>query len=541
MLTSEARPPTRQGRLSVTRLVLVLGVVAGGIALSRGAFDSQQASARSATWFAPYADVTLTPYLPFGDTRYNSADSVVLGFIVADHKAPCTASWGGYYTLNEAATGADLDRRLATLRRRGGQAVVSFGGVANTDLAVACTDQAALTKAYMSVLQRYEATVVDLDIEGEALSDPSARTRRATAIAAAQAEFPKGLDVWLTLPVARTGLTADGIATVQAFLAAGVKVAGVNVMTMDFGTLTAGMTMSEATIEALSATAAQVRDAFSANGIDLSNDELWAHLGATVMIGRNDIRTEVFGLDDADRVLGFAHTRGLGRLSLWSINRDAPCGPDIDAGVAQNGCSGVEQTVGAFTNLFVADIATAQAEGSAGSTLPDTVGQASSRTKLVPDDPATAPYPIWNPSTGYSGSSKIVWHGNVYQAAWWSQGQPPDAPKVNPWDTPWSLVGPVLPTDTPPTTTTIPFGVYPEWVVTTPYQAGSRVLHHGAAYEAKWYVIGQEPGATAGNPWDTTWSAVTPGAADLAHAASNNTTNNSLTTTTTTTAQGLSS
>jgi chitinase len=501
-------------------LVLVLGIAAAGVTMIKRSIDSQPASARSATWFAPYADVTLTPYLAFGDTRLNPADTVVLGFVVADHTSHCTPSWGGYYTPQEAATGADLDRRLATLRRRGGQAVVSFGGVANTELAVACTDEAALTKAYVSVLQRYEATTVDLDLEGAALSDVSARTRRAAAIAKAQASFPNGLDVWLTLPVATTGLTADGIATVDAFLAAGVHVSGINVMTMDFGTLTPEMTVADAAIEALSSASAQVHDSFSAAGIDLDASALWAHMGATVMIGRNDVRTEVFNLDNANELLAFAHLHGLGRISLWSINRDAPCGPEVDSGVAQNGCSGVEQTLGAFTQLFAADIAALDVDSDSDSDSPQTsmarTWASSSRTGLVLDDPATAPYPIWNPATGYQGNDKVVWHGNVYQTAWWTQAVQPDAPKANPWDSPWKLVGPVLPTDTAPTTTTIPFGVYPQWNASTAYPAGSRVLNHGAAFLAKWYVIGQEPGAPAANPWDTGWQAVTPTADEIA-------------------------
>ena len=48
-------------------------------------------------------------------------DDVVLGFVVADPDDACTPSWGGAYTLDEAATGLDLDRRIARYRERGGQ------------------------------------------------------------------------------------------------------------------------------------------------------------------------------------------------------------------------------------------------------------------------------------------------------------------------------------------------------------------------------------------------------------------------------------
>lgn len=41
------------------------------------------------------------------------------------------------------------------------------------------------------------------------------------------------LAVWLTLPIASTGLTEDGTNTVAAFLDAGVYLAGINAMTMN--------------------------------------------------------------------------------------------------------------------------------------------------------------------------------------------------------------------------------------------------------------------------------------------------------------------
>ena len=43
------------------------------------------------------------------------------------------------------------------------------------------------------------------------------------------------LAVWLTLPVAPGGLTEEGTTLVQQMLEAGVDVAGVNVMTMNYG------------------------------------------------------------------------------------------------------------------------------------------------------------------------------------------------------------------------------------------------------------------------------------------------------------------
>ena len=41
----------------------------------------------------------------------------------------CTPAWGGAYGLDAAATGIDLDRRIADFRDHGGDIVVSFGAL----------------------------------------------------------------------------------------------------------------------------------------------------------------------------------------------------------------------------------------------------------------------------------------------------------------------------------------------------------------------------------------------------------------------------
>lgn len=45
----------------------------------------------------------------------------------------------------------------------------------------------------------------------------------------------------------------------------------------------------------------------------------------TPMIGINDVTSNVFTLEDAQKLLIFARTHGLGALHFWSLNRDAPC------------------------------------------------------------------------------------------------------------------------------------------------------------------------------------------------------------------------
>jgi chitinase len=96
---------------------------------------------------------------------------------VASSADVCEPSWGTYYAMDEAQAWLDLDRRIARRDQRGGDVVVSFGGQLN--------------------------------------------------------DAP--LAVWLTVPVAPAGLTPEGTDAVTQLPAAALDLAGVNLMTMDYG------------------------------------------------------------------------------------------------------------------------------------------------------------------------------------------------------------------------------------------------------------------------------------------------------------------
>ncbi len=203
-------------RLSWTRLGLLLLVVA---AVAGGSFVSVtgavgRADTPTVSWSVPYVDVTLTPTFQFQDPAANPARTVALAFVVADPQEDCAPSWGTYYSLEQAGTDLELDRRIDQLRSAGGDVMVSFGGQANDELAVTCSDTGDLTGAYRDVVERYDLSAIDLDIEGAAVADQAAAARRAEALATLQRERAADgspLAVWLTLPVAPSGLTAEAV------------------------------------------------------------------------------------------------------------------------------------------------------------------------------------------------------------------------------------------------------------------------------------------------------------------------------------------
>ena len=501
-------PPPRE--LSPTRVVVLVVVLC---ALGFGVWqllskETPAASAKSdaVPVYSPYVDVTNTPIYPFQLPSSNPVSSVYLAFVVSDAEEPCTPSWGNFYTLDSAGQALDLDARTAQLRSQGGSVMISYGGQANTELAVDCTDPAQLQQAYLEPIQRYHAQAIDLDIEGASLADKAANARRATAIAAVQKQLAgekKPLKVWMTLPVSSHGLTAEGIAAVQAMLKKGVTLAGVNAMTMDFGPGEGASHDMLGTIErSLDATQAQVQSLWRGAGLASGAGAAWGHVGVTPMLGVNDVTSERFTTKDARGLAKFVKERGIPRVSAWSLNRDSQCGGAFaKVGELSNTCSGVVQKPLEFTDIFskLRGTKTAGKEAAA-------VAAAAAQASSAADDPATSPYPIWRPTAAYGSGYKVVWQGQIYQAGWWNQGTPPGTAAADSPSGPWQPIGPVPAGSHAPKLVKTVEGSYPAWSPTHVYHQGDRAGFRGLPYQARWYTQGEQPlaelPADPSAPWE---------------------------------------
>jgi chitinase len=501
-------------KLSPWRVMLGILILAG---LSAGAvygFHDWQAT-RVVTshkpWFASYVDVTATPTFAFEQMGTTSHKDAVLSFIVSLQGGDgCTPSWGSAYTLDKAGANLDLDRRIARLQQQGGSVAVSFGGLDNTELAVSCTDPVKLYNAYKSVVDRYDVSTIDLDLENKGLKDTAAAARRADAIAKLQTErrkAHKSLAVWVTLPVIPQGLAEDGTNAVSQLLSHHVDLAGVNVMTMDYGnSISDGDSMAKASESALTQTARQLSILYQRAGIHLNDTTVWTKLGATPMIGQNDDEDQVFGVSDAKEFNSFALSHHVSRMSMWSANRDIPCGGNyVSLKVVSTSCSGVSQNKLQFADLLSHGYTGSMDQSAGLVTTSDPVSKASQ----AKDDPAKSPYPIWTATSAYLEGTKVVWHHSVYQAKWWTQGDVPDNPVLQTWQTPWELIGPVLPNETPVPQQTLPAGTYPTWDGNGKYDTGQRVLFNGIPYQAKWWNEGESPAAAASNPDTSPWTPLT--------------------------------
>jgi hypothetical protein len=275
--------------------------------------------------FAPYVDMTLYPmYDLTAAASTQGLKYFTLAFVVAD--AAKKPAWGGYaeYELGTSFD-AQMKNQISGVRALGGDVIVSFGGAAGQELALVITDVTALKNAYQSIVDAYGLTHIDFDVEGAAVADRVSIDRRNQAIAALQqaaATAGKSLDVSYTLPVLPSGLTADGLYVLQSALRFGVNVGNVNVMAMDYGDSAAPNPqgkMGDYAIAAANSLFAQLKTLYGASKTDA---QLWNLVGVTPMIGLNDITSETFDQQEARELEAFAMQKGIGRIAMWSLNRD---------------------------------------------------------------------------------------------------------------------------------------------------------------------------------------------------------------------------
>ncbi|MFC8535376.1 cellulose binding domain-containing protein [Streptomyces sp. NPDC057249] len=289
--------------------------------------------------FAPYVDTSLYPaYDLAGTAKKTGVEQFTLAFITSG--GGCAPLWGGVTGLGDDHVAS----QIGALRAAGGDVRVSFGGAAGSELALRCSSAADLAAAYGKVVDTYELTKVDFDIEGGALPDTAANTRRSQAIAKLQKAHP-GLDVSFTLPVMPEGLTQPGVDLIADAKRNGVDVGAVNIMAMDYGASYSG-DMGTYAVQAATATQAQIKGV-----LGLSGAEAWKTVAVTPMIGVNDVSSEVFKVEDATQLVAFAKEKGLAWLAMWSGTRDKECAggakPTADAS-----CSSITQEPLAFTKAF---------------------------------------------------------------------------------------------------------------------------------------------------------------------------------------------
>ncbi|MGB3414226.1 MAG: carbohydrate-binding protein [Microbacteriaceae bacterium] len=491
--------------IRLTGLMVILGLFGFGAVSGWRWLEDSTVDVKD-PWFAGYVDITATPTYKFELNTTDTTKHVVLAFVVNSRTQKCQPAWGGVYTPDEASVNLDLDRRIARVYGQQREIILSFGGQLGTELASSCDTVPDLKKAYRTVIDRYQISTIDLDIEGAELANSASSLRRAQAVAELQKEMRaegKSLAVWLTVPIGPSGMLQDVVNLVQGFLSAGVDLGGVNYMTMNYNSADSGDDLLQTITSSLDFAHQQLGGIYRQAGTYLSDTAIWQKIGVTPMIGQNDVPKEVFSLEQATALNKYIVDKGIRRASLWSLNRDKTCSPNYpNVKIVSDSCSGVNQGDFFYSDMLGADMKGEPNAAAGDVTVPDLTPED------LTDDPKTSPYPLWSADSAYTAGTKVVWKRNVYTAKWWTQGEQPDLPVVDIANQPWTLVGPVLEGETPKPEVTLPKDYYPEWKPDQIYQRSQRVMQDGIAYEAKWWTQSESPDKSLVDPGNASWARI---------------------------------
>lgn len=288
--------------------------------------------------FSPYIDMSLSSSQDLVEiVSAAGLGAITLAFVLSS--GTDTLGWGGSGTIagDTQPNGTTILSQIEQLQAMGVEVTISLGGANGQEGALTFSSAEALAAAYQEIIDRYHVAKLDFDIEGSAIANDAANALRNEALVQLQAANPE-LEVSFTLPVLTTGLTQDGIDLLTAAMEAGVAISTVNIMAMDYGDYYDTGDMGADAISAALATIAQLQ----AIGLD-------SQIVITVMVGINDVTTEVFTLEDAQQLVDFAESNdSVAGLSIWSLSRDNGSATGY---VSPTG-SGIDQDTYAFTEIF---------------------------------------------------------------------------------------------------------------------------------------------------------------------------------------------
>ena len=280
-------------------------------------------------FFMPFVDIAIWPPYKLQDGMDSGIKNFSLAFV--NSAGSCSPTWASVasYTINNDTL--NLPKQIKEVAKAGGHIMVSFGGATAgvNELANTCTTVDTLADAYQSVIDDTGVKMIDFDIEGHNSSNKVNVLRRMKALKIIQDKNPD-VEISFTLATMPTGLLApSGLMIVKTAIDENVKFKMINLMLMDYGgsfpAETEGeLKMAAYSIQALQSVNAQLKVLLKdKTGYPAKvNGEFYNILGATPMIGRNDVLKEWFYKDDIEKLTKFCNEVGVRMTSMWSINRD---------------------------------------------------------------------------------------------------------------------------------------------------------------------------------------------------------------------------
>jgi hypothetical protein len=301
--------------------------------------------------FAPYFE-TYNGDNPVTLSEESGAKYLTFAFIQTASSGSCTAYWDG--DTSEPLTSASFGSDISSLQASGGNVIPSFGGESadnsGTDIADSCTNVNSIAQVYENVITTYNVPRIDLDIEGDSLTNTAGIQRRNEAVAQVEswaAANGRSIQFSYTMPGTPTGMDSQEESIISNAISVGAAVSVVNLMTFDYyiGTTQEMATDTESAGADLHS---QLQSLYPSD----SSAQLWSMIGVTEMPGIDDYGSaETFSEADATAVLNWAKSNGISTLSFWALQRDNGGCPGT---AGSDTCSGISQSTWYFSDTFEA-------------------------------------------------------------------------------------------------------------------------------------------------------------------------------------------
>jgi chitinase len=382
--------------------------LAGGGNAAQGAAAHGQATpaALSSNWYAAAPYVMPLDNNPPDLTQVMSATgqkSFELAFALSD--GGCSAAWGGTAEISSDTTVAGI---INNVRGAGGDVSVSFGGYGGTKLGQVCGSAAATAAAEQAVINKYSLKAVDFDLEEPEYENTAAINNEVGAAQILQRNNP-GLYISITTAGTSAGTGYFGQNVLNTAKGLGFTPNNYSIMPFD-----GGFSGASAQTSALEAFHSMLQNTF---GWDSAT--AYAHEGFSGMNGRTD-SAEYFYQADFQTVLNYATSKGLGRFTFWSVNRDRQCNPPNNNGQLSGTCSSVAQGDWDFTK-YTAQFAGATPPGGGGGTTTTTT----TTTPPGGGGGSCGGVAAWSSTTAYNGGATVTYNSHKWTAKWWTYGDTP--------------------------------------------------------------------------------------------------------------------
>jgi hypothetical protein len=344
------------------RIASLAGLAAATAAVTAIGFAAPVASADASSaggWygqglpqhvFAPYYETYDTSGDMAALSQQSGARYLSLAFLQTAAPGSCTAYWDG--NTSEPIAASSFGSDIAAIQAAGGNVIPSFGGytadTTGTDIADSCTSVDAIAQVFESLITTYNVPRIDLDVEGNSVTNAAGIDRRNKAIAETEAWAAangRSIQFSYTLPTFPTGLPPAELSVLQNAVANGAVISTVNLLTFDYyiGTEQNMLTDTETAAEAL---VGQLQSLYP----NEPTWQLWHMVGVTEMPGIDDFGPdETFTEADAFALLLWADRMGIGTLSFWALQRDNGGCPGTKGAST---CSGLVQPTWFFSHVF---------------------------------------------------------------------------------------------------------------------------------------------------------------------------------------------